>query len=133
MANTAFLDNIPELKNKFDKLHVHKKKIKAIEIYTDVQPINQQDKDYFEILKRCVKRGFPTEMHEQLIKFLLDEYHVNFLEWSHRTKWLKQKMNKMREENRKPQYVQKTFELPLTVRNSTTIFQNTPVSRRAAC
>ena len=38
--------------------------------------------------------GFLGDKEDEFLGYLLDKYEVNFLDWAHKTKWLKQEMKR---------------------------------------
>ena len=59
MQNTTLFERIPELKEKFTTLAVHKKKLRALENYSEVKHL--QHNDYLGLIKKCLNDGFLDE------------------------------------------------------------------------
>lgn len=92
MEHTLF-DKVLELKDRFKSFFSHKKKLQALENYSNCAPF--QHKDYLTLIKRCMADGFLGEKEADFLCYMLEKYELNFLDWSHRTKWLKSEMQKL--------------------------------------
>ena len=111
MAKTHLFEKIFELKEKFKHLFIQKKKLKALENYSEV--VDFQHKDYITLIKRCMADGFLGDKEADFLCYLLEKYEVNFLDWSHRTKWLKTEISRLSEQKQRKKEVQLTlFNLP---------------------
>lgn len=93
MQNTTLFERIPELKEKFTTLAVHKKKLRALENYSEVNHF--QHNDYLGLIKKCLNDGFLDEKESEFLTYMIQKYDVNFLDWSHKTKWLKEEMDRL--------------------------------------
>ena len=85
-----FFEKLGILKNKFMSLFQHEKKVKAIENFSEGQVFPH--KDYLLLIKRCMSDGFLEEKESGFLDHMLSKYEINYLEWSHRTKWIKQQI-----------------------------------------
>jgi len=108
MHNLTLFDKVSELSDKFKSLFIQKKKVASLENFSSVAPF--EHKTYLTLIKRCMGDGFLGEKESDFLNYMLDRYEVNFLEWSHKTKWLKKEMARIAEENYKVNKVeQMTF------------------------
>lgn len=99
----TLLDNISVLKEKFKNFFLHKKKLQALENYSCAVPF--QHKDYLLLIKRCMADGFLGEKEADFLCYMIEKYEVNFLDWSHKTKWLKGEIERLAANYRKEQGV----------------------------
>ena len=92
-------DNLEEFTEKFQHLLVHEKKIVALDNLSQAVPFKHMD--YLLLIKRCVKNGFLSEEENSFLVYLVGKYFSdkNFLDWTHRTKWLKGEMRRLSTEN----------------------------------
>jgi hypothetical protein len=93
MTYLNLFDRVSDLKEKFKKFFTHKKKIKALENYSECVPF--EHKDYLTLIKRCMNDGFLGEKESDFLTYMLEKYEINFLDWFHRTKWLKSEMQRL--------------------------------------
>lgn len=100
MNNATLFDRIEELKEKFCNFFQHRKKLKALENYSTVVPFHH--KKYLYLIKNCMDDGFLEQKEAEFLDYMLTKYEVNYLDWSHRTKWLKGEMHKLAEKHFKP-------------------------------
>lgn len=107
MSNTYLFERVGELKNKFFNLFQHKKKIRALENYSEVAPFHH--KKYLHMIESCIDDGFLEDKETEFLDHMLQKYEVNYLDWAHKTRWLKQTMEDMAREH-KPKIEQ--FQLP---------------------
>lgn len=104
MSNTYLFDKIFELKEKFKNFFTHKKKMQALDNYSSVVPF--QHKDYLLLIKKCMNDGFLGEKEADFLTYMLEKYEVNFLDWSHKTRWLKGEMTRLAGKYQEPQAIQ---------------------------
>ncbi len=83
-------EKIGLLKEKFVSFFQSEKKVKAIENFTGGQYFPH--KDYLTLIKRCMNDGFLEEKEAGFLDHMLSKYEINYLEWSHRTKWIKEQI-----------------------------------------
>lgn len=107
MQTQYLFDKVSDLKDKLKNLFTHKKKLKALDNYSEVVPF--QHKDYLKLIKKCMADGFLADEEIAFLNYMIKKYEVNYLEWSHKTKWLKQEMNRLANKYDKPRPVQGTF------------------------
>lgn len=67
----------------------HKKKIKALENYSQVGTF--QHKHYLFLIKRCLNEGFLGEEESRFLSYMTNKYfpETGHLAWAHKTKWIK--------------------------------------------
>lgn len=84
-------EKIAELKVKFQHFYQHRKKITALDNHSSV--VKFHHKSYLSLIKICMNEGFLGGEESQFLEFLLKKYEVSYLDWSHKTNWLKKQMN----------------------------------------
>lgn len=92
----AYLFNkLDEFREKFQHLYVHKKKVLALENLS--QAVAFQHNDYLILIKRCMRAGFLSAEENSFLVYLVGKYFgdKNFLDWTHRTPWLKREMRRL--------------------------------------
>jgi hypothetical protein len=99
MTTTYFLDKAYDLKNKFKKFFISKKKLKALSNYAEAVPTKH--KTYLTLIKKCSDDGFLGEREADFLSYMIDLYDINYLDWSHKTRWLKQKITTLADEQKK--------------------------------
>jgi hypothetical protein len=87
MTASSIFDKALELKEKFRKFFSSKKKLKALMNYDAVVPMKH--KTYLNLIKRCSDDGFLGEKEADFLSYMIDLYNIDYLDWSHKTKWLK--------------------------------------------
>lgn len=107
MTTTYLFDKVSELSEKFKNFFQHKKKLQALDNYSEVVPF--QHKGYLTLIKRCMGDGFLGEKEAEFLCYMLDKYELNYLDWSHKTKWLKGEMNRLAANYAQPVPVAQTF------------------------
>lgn len=95
-----FIEKLNFLKNKFTGFFVNKKKLSALENYSSVAPFRYQKSLY--LIKDAMEEGFLNEKGASFMNSMLDEYEISFLDWAHKTRWLKKKMKSMVSSKPKP-------------------------------
>jgi hypothetical protein len=93
-------DKLEEFKEKFQHLLVHEKKILALDNLSQSVPFNHMD--YLVLIKKCLKNGFLSPEENSFLVYLVGKYFSdkNFLDWTHRTHWLKGEMRRLSRENK---------------------------------
>jgi len=88
-------DRISELKEKFKNLFKHKKKLRALENYAQVNDFHH--KDYLILIKKCLSCGFLGNEEARFLSHMVDTYFMNhsYLDWTHKTPWLKAEMQRL--------------------------------------
>ena len=104
MKSNEIFSKIFDLKEKFKKFFSHKKKLQALDNYSSVAPF--QHKDYLLLIKKCMADGFLGEKEADFLTYMLEKYEINFLDWSHKTRWLKEEMKKLSEQYERPRAIQ---------------------------
>ncbi len=113
MPSTYLFDKLPDLKEKFKIFFLSKKKMQALDNYSTCAPF--QHKDYLNLIKRCMSDGFIGERESDFLCYMLEKYAVNFLDWAHKTNWLKAEMVRLAANYPKEERVEakKVEQLPL--------------------
>ena len=93
------------LKQKFMSLFQQEKKVKAIETFTEGAPFPHRN--YLNLIKECLNDGFLEDKEAGFLDHMLTKYEINYLDWSHRTKWIKQQIASRKAE--RPKQIQATF------------------------
>lgn len=86
-------DKVSELTQKFKKSWSDRKKSQALENYSSVAPF--QHRGYLTLIKQCMNEGFLGEKESDFLNYMLNRYDVNYLDWAHKTRWLKKEMSAM--------------------------------------
>ena len=115
MVKEYFFDKIGALKDRFKAFFQHKKKVTALENYAGADKFHHRN--YLGLVKRCMSDGFLGDKESDFLDHILSVYEINYLDWSHKTKWLKNQMIK-RKEGQKPLAEQVNFDFD-TPRTST--------------
>lgn len=99
-------DKLEDFREKFQHLYVHKKKVLALDNLSQAVPF--QHNDYLILIKRCMRRGFLSAEENSFLVYLVGKYFgdKNFLDWTHRTKWLKSEMRRLATPIRKQTSIQ---------------------------
>jgi len=110
------VNKLCEFSEKFKNLFIHKKKLKALNNFAEVAEFQKNHKVGLKLIATFVDEGFLDEHDVTYLNHLLDKYELKFTEWSYRTKWIKQQMERIRRERAglkpRPQYRETTiFEL----------------------
>lgn len=92
MIRDPFFDKIDELKLKFDKFFQHRKKMKAVMNYSFLKNLNKKQAELFKCIQICLDLGFLKGSGEAFLDELLKDFDIFYLDWCHRTKWVKEKM-----------------------------------------
>lgn len=102
MSKTYLFDRVSDLKEKFKNFFIHKKKLQALENYSSV--VNFKHKDYLILIKKCMADGFLGEEEATFLSHMVDKYfdEQHFLDWTHKTKWLKSEINRLTSNYHKP-------------------------------
>lgn len=99
-------EKIIDLKDKFRSFLFHRKKLRALENYSEVVPFHHRD--YLLLIKRCMKDSFLGEKEADFLCYMSDKYfgEQNYLDWTHKTPWLKKEMARLASEQQQPTQVQ---------------------------
>lgn len=90
MENENLFEKIAELKERFGHFFQHRKKISALENYSSV--VKFHHKNYLALIKACMNEGFLGEEESMFLEYILKRYEMNYLDWMHRTKWVRDRM-----------------------------------------
>ena len=103
MITHNLFSKVVELKEKFAHFFKHRKKILALENYSQV--VSFHHTHYLFLIKRCMKDGFLGSQETDFLNHMVEKYFVDyhFLDWTHKTPWLKQEMKHLRREKVKKQ------------------------------
>lgn len=92
--NTSYIfDRLLELKDKFKRFFVQRKKLQSLKNFSEATDF--EHKPYLKLIDKCMQDGFLGEKEDDFLGYLLDRYEINFLDWAHRTKWLKGEMKRI--------------------------------------
>lgn len=94
MQKISILEIARQLKTKFQSYRQDKKKIAALDNFSSVSPFRHRK--FLFLLKHCLKDAFLGQKEEDFLNHLLDVYSVKYLDWAHKTPWLKRKMYELR-------------------------------------
>lgn len=94
MTKSYFAMKYEELKEKFNNFFLHKKKVKALENYAEATDF--PGKKYIRILKELLVDGFLDDKEEAFLNHQIEKCELDYLSWSHRTKWLKSEIRRLR-------------------------------------
>jgi hypothetical protein len=110
-------ESIPAFQQKFKNFLQQRKKVAALDHYQTAAPFKHRD--YLTLIKRCMKREFLDEREAGFLDHLLDKYEIRYLDWAHKTRWLKQQMAQMAQKPSKtPQILfdfAKRLEVPINI------------------
>lgn len=104
MNNNYLFEKVHELKEKITNLFLHRKKLKALENYSQIP--NFKHINYLPLIKQCMLEGFLEEQEASFLDHMLNKYEINYLDWSHRTKWLKNEMVRLSAPRKRPLFSQ---------------------------
>jgi len=95
---TGYLwDKIVHLKNQFKSFFQHKKKIAALENFSQAAPFPH--KKYLGLIKLCMNDGFLGDKEADFLDHMIDSCRINYLDWAHKTPWLKREIQERSERN----------------------------------
>jgi hypothetical protein len=87
MKKEYFFEKITDLKTRFKSFFQHRKKIAALENFTENASFPHRN--YLTLIKGCMTDGFLEDKEADFLDHMLNKYELNYLDWAHRTKWLK--------------------------------------------
>jgi hypothetical protein len=92
----SIFDKLVNLKDKFARFLGHKKKMKALENLSSIQPFEAPLQKRFNLLKECMEDGFLEDPADDFLSYMVDKYfkEESFLDWAYRTRWLKEEMER---------------------------------------
>lgn len=109
MSSTCLFEKVTELKESFKKSFIHRKKHKSLKTYSEVVDLPEEQTAAMSLLEYKMKSGFLSDKLASFLDVFLEENEINFLDWSHKTKWLKNKIQEMK----KDQVLAKTVQLTM--------------------
>ena len=92
MKNQSIFDQISTLKEKFKGFFQQRKQITALENHALVRRFSDVESEVLSTIKTCMKGAFLQEEDAEWMNRKLDRLQINYLDWAHRTKWLKDKI-----------------------------------------
>ncbi len=109
MQPLNIFEEVSEFKEKFKQFFFHKKKLHALENYAQVGTF--QHRDYLILIKRCMEGAFLDEKEAEFLCYLAEKYFSKgtYLDWTHKTNWLKNEMERVSRQQRKQQHIQYTL------------------------
>lgn len=93
MAKSYLSLKYQEFKYKFSSYFIHKKKLKALENYSEV--VDFEGSKYIRILKELLRDGFLDQEEERFLDHQVRKAEIDAFSWCHRTKWLKTEMKRL--------------------------------------
>lgn len=93
MITSYIFDKVQDLKDKFKRFFVQRKKLQSLKNFSEATDF--EHKPYLKLIDKCMQDGFLGEKEDDFLGYLLDRYEINFLDWSHKTKWLKGEMKRL--------------------------------------
>ena|ERR1700677_1044809 len=117
MATEYLWDKITDLKNRFKSFFQHKKKISALENFSQAAPFPHRK--YLGLIKMCVNDGFLGDKESEFLDHMLDTCRINYLDWAHKTPWLKKEIESRSKINPFDEHMlfdfEKKIDLPVAV------------------
>lgn len=106
MASQSLFDQISEMRVKFQGLYGHQKKLRALQNRCDVVPF--QHNGYLILIKNLLRDGFLDHETARFLDHMVSKYFESedYLNWAHKTRWLKGRMEDLRKQQEKPRLVQ---------------------------
>lgn len=99
MKNNNIFEEVSKLKENLTDCFQHKKQIRALENFSVAAEFKHLN--YLPLIKKCIQAGFLDKEEKMFLSHLLKKYEINYLDWSHRTKWLKKEMEARSSQNTK--------------------------------
>lgn len=84
--------NIKSLQTKFSNLFKQRKQLRALENYSAVKAFSRAEHKVFSAITYCLKGEFIQPEDADWISTKLEKLEINYLDWTHKTKWLKEQM-----------------------------------------
>lgn len=109
MKGEQIFEKMSELKEKFRDFFQQRKQMTALENHSCVQHFNSAEQEVFEVIKYCMKGSFLQDEDAEWISRKLNRLQINYLDWAHKTKWLKEQIETGKEK-RKPVTAQSVFD-----------------------
>lgn len=108
MKGEQIFEKISELKEKFREFFQQRKQMSALENYSQIQRFTDTEEEVFSTIKYCMKGAFLEDEDADWISRKLNRLQINYLDWAHRTKWLKEQIAAA--QIQKPKILQTFFE-----------------------
>lgn len=93
------LEKLGDLKDWFRRFRICKKKFQALKNYSEAAPFHHRE--HLALIEKCLYKNDTGEEVANFLSYLVDQYEINYLSWSHRTQSLKKKMVAVRQEKHK--------------------------------
>lgn len=103
MSSTYLFEKVMKIKDEFKKSFIHKKKHRSLENYGSVVVLPEEQQAAISLLKHKLKTGFLSDKLASFLDAFLEDHDLNFLDWAYKTKWLKEKMDAMKQPLAKPE------------------------------
>lgn len=126
MKGEQIFERISELKEKFRDFFQQRKQMTALENHALVKEFTDAEQEVFSAIKYCMKGSFLEDEDADWMARKLNRLQINYLDWAHKTKWLKQQIEAGKAP-KKPVVVQTMFDfkpatqhtyVPITAQNS---------------
>jgi len=96
MKVEEIFDKIDDIKEKFRDFFQQRKKVTALENHALVRFFSRAETEVLSTIKFCMKGSFLQDEDADWMNRKLDRLQINYLDWAHRTKWLKSEINRKR-------------------------------------
>jgi hypothetical protein len=93
MAKSYMSMKYEEFKDRFSKFWQHRKKVKALENYSQVNDF--PGVKYIPMLKELLADGFLDDEEEKFLEYQIKKAEIDAYSWCYRTKWLKSEMARL--------------------------------------
>lgn len=93
MDTSYIFDRLHELKDKFKRFFTQRKKLQSLKNFSEATDF--EHKPYLKLIDKCMQDGFLGQKEDDFLGYLLDRYEINFLDWSHKTRWLKGEIRRL--------------------------------------
>lgn len=108
MNGEQIFEHMAELKIKFKDFFQQRKQMTALENHSIVKAFNEAEREVFGTIRYCMKGAFLEDEDAEWIAKKLKKLEINYLDWAHRTKWLKEQLNQA-QSAKKPKIIQTTM------------------------
>ena len=95
MLSENLFCKVVEFKERITQFFCQKKKIKALENYSEVAHF--EHKDYLILIKKCMRDDFLGDIEANFLSYMTNKYfsEQSHLDWTHKTKQLKKEMRRL--------------------------------------
>jgi hypothetical protein len=107
MLGEQIFERIADLKVKFRDFFQQRKQMTALQNHSMVKKFTDSEQEVFGVIKYCMKGSFLEDEDAEWITKKLDRMQINYLDWAHKTKWLKQTIQS--EQPKKAPEIYQTF------------------------